>query len=310
MPAEGHDPLRRRARATRRCTWGCTRGSTRISTHGALLQCARILASIEIATAGGWERRTAQELLAEHPRLLVVGAQGSGKSALVADLALRVHGPPGEPTPDDRITFVVPVELRQPGERLDEALLARLSPAAGPEIVRRALAERRALVIVDGLDAALDGPSLLVESIPAFARAHPGNLFLVTTRPLRTGVAGQRRTELPGFVTAFMLPPLTGSRVYSGLSLPRPAHPAAEGDPLPGAGGHAPPRVGAGGAASGVAAGPHRAGRPARGLRLGRPVDAPGPDLRDPGRPPGGGDRPRAQPPEGRRPPRGAARRG
>jgi hypothetical protein len=180
-----------------------------------LLQCARNLGSIEITTGGGGERYTAAELSSEHPRLLIVGAQGSGKSALVADLAMRASGRPGEPSPDDRVPFVVPVELRRPGERLDEALLARLSPAAGPALVARALAERRAVVIVDGLDAAHDGPSLLIESIPAFAKAHPGNRFVVTTRPLRTGIAGQRRVELPGFVTAFMLPPLDASRVYS-----------------------------------------------------------------------------------------------
>src|SRR5215475_128658 len=48
-----------------------------------LLRCARGLMSFEVATVGRPGRFTVPELLDEHPRLVVVGPQGAGKSAIV-----------------------------------------------------------------------------------------------------------------------------------------------------------------------------------------------------------------------------------
>jgi hypothetical protein len=193
-----------------------------------IVRCARNLASFEVTPVRGARGRfTVPEMLDEHGRVVVVGARGSGKSAIASHVAHRCAE--GCHRGTGRLPLVVPVELLAPGERLDEATLARTSPAAGRENVTHALAGKRALIIVDGLDRAPGGPSALLDSIAAFARAHEGNRILVTTRPLRTGIPGFLRAEIPGFVTAAVLPPLADVCVpsYRFLGMRSPARRAA-----------------------------------------------------------------------------------
>ncbi|MGK3969857.1 NACHT domain-containing protein [Sorangium sp. So ce118] len=157
-------------------------------------------------------RCTVPELLARHERVLVVGGRGSGKTALIARLAARAAADHRQCT-RTLVPFVVPVSLLD-DPRLNQRAIARLSPIGGVVLLRRALEERRALVLVDGLDEARSGARRLSESVEAFAEAHPGNPMVVTTRPRRTGIPGYTRVELRGFVTATLLPP-PGSRVVA-----------------------------------------------------------------------------------------------
>ncbi|HTN90587.1 MAG TPA: NACHT domain-containing protein [Sorangium sp.] len=157
-------------------------------------------------------RCTVPELLARHERVLVVGGRGSGKTALIARLAARAAADHRQGT-RTLVPFVVPVSLLD-DPRLNERAVARLSPIGGVVLFRRALEERRALVLVDGLDEARSGARRLSESVEAFAEAHPGNPMVVTTRPRRTGIPGYTRVELRGFVTATLLPQ-PGSRVVA-----------------------------------------------------------------------------------------------
>jgi NACHT domain len=157
-------------------------------------------------------RCTLQELLSRQERVLVVGGRGTGKTALISRLAARIAVDRSAST-QALVPFVVPVSLLSEPQ-LNEDTIARLSPLGGILLVRRALLERRALVLVDGLDEAGDGTRTLSESIAAFGRAHPGNRMVVTTRPRRTGIPGYTRVELSGFVTATLVPP-PGDRVYA-----------------------------------------------------------------------------------------------
>ena len=151
-------------------------------------------------------------LLDMYKRVVVVGGRGAGKTALVAHLAVQAaHEAARSATAF--IPFIVPVRLlSQPW--LDERTIAELSPIGSVALIRKALAKRRALVLVDGLDEAGDGTTVLSESIHAFVEAHPDSHVVVTTRPRRTGIPGFARVDLPGFVTAGLLPP-PGSRVYA-----------------------------------------------------------------------------------------------
>ena len=110
-----------------------------VEAHG-LLRCARNLLSCEVTLRrpGPAVRLTLPEVLVDEERVVVLGRKGSGKSALVARLALGTGWQPGL---RGTLPFVVPVELMAPGERLDEALLSRLAPAAGRS-ARRARARR------------------------------------------------------------------------------------------------------------------------------------------------------------------------
>jgi hypothetical protein len=191
-----------------------------------LLRAGKNLASIEVTPLRGAAppgRLRVREMLRDHERILVFGNVGAGKSALVAHLALHPEWREGVPEdwhegmlgPDGgALALVVPVEQLEPGELVTVATLARLCPAAGEGVVARVLAEHRALVVVDGLDQLQEGRAAFVTSIVDFSRAHPGNRFVVTTRPLPPAVPGARPPGVPGFLPTAILPPLPPSRVH------------------------------------------------------------------------------------------------
>ncbi|MFJ6499559.1 NACHT domain-containing protein [Streptomyces virginiae] len=127
----------------------------------------------------------ADRLLDEHPRVLLRGEAGSGKTTLIQWLAVSAARDPGAGT----VPFVLPLRtLTRHGERLPAPrdFLAG-SPLAGeaPDGWEgRVLRDGRALLLVDGID-----------EIPAAERdrardwladliaACPGNRWLVTSRP-------------------------------------------------------------------------------------------------------------------------------
>lgn len=168
---------------------------------------------IEISTV---PRLSVPELLAAHERSIVVGAPGSGKTTIIAYLAARaathrLHGEVAgwEASP---VPFVVAVRSLPKGSRLDAEAIAAVSLCeVDATFVRRVLAERRGLLLVDGLDEAPGGATELLPALQAFAKAYPGNPMFVTTRP--AGAVGSKQVEVPGFRTTTLLP-MTREDVY------------------------------------------------------------------------------------------------
>ncbi len=163
-----------------------------------------------IAGADGIEMRHVPRLpvpqvLAKHERLLIVGGPGSGKTTLVAYLASRAAaGQFGEETgwPSEPVPFVVTVRsLKEP--RLDEKTIAELS-GVREELVQNALRNRRALILIDGLDeAAPDDIARLRTSLECFAQENPGNRIVVTSRP--AALAEDPQESLPTFAATRLL---------------------------------------------------------------------------------------------------------
>jgi len=153
------------------------------------------------------------EIIKRHDRVLLVGAPGSGKTTLVSYLAASAAaGKLREKAGwnEDPVPFVVPVRsLSKP--LLDAETIAGI---AGCEVafVQAVLEQKRALLLVDGLDeAGSDRLRALVPSIQRFAKACPGNTVLLTTRP----AAGteDERARVEGFETTRLLA-LTRDEVY------------------------------------------------------------------------------------------------
>ncbi|WP_406085418.1 NACHT domain-containing protein [Streptomyces virginiae] len=127
----------------------------------------------------------ADRLLDEHPRVLLRGEAGSGKTTLIQWLALsaaRDHG-------DGLVPYVLPLRtLTRHGERLPapREFLAG-SPLAGeaPEGWEgRVLRDGRALLLVDGIDEIPAAERDRARDwLAALITAYPGNRWLVTSRP-------------------------------------------------------------------------------------------------------------------------------
>lgn len=149
-------------------------------------------------------RELVDDVVARHERVVIVGAPGSGKSTLVSFLALKAASGEG-----DALPFVVPVRSLA-GRPLNEATIAAVA-GCDPSLVRSALEASRALVLVDGLDEIVGGADALSEPLQALAKAHPGNRFVATSRPV-AGVEGGG-VSVPGFAT-LRLQPLTRDEVY------------------------------------------------------------------------------------------------
>ncbi len=149
-------------------------------------------------------RERVEAVLVRHATAVIVGAPGSGKSTLVSYLALRAVS-------DDPAVLPLVVPVRSlAGRPLDEATIAAVA-GCDPSLVRSALEERRALVLVDGLDEIVGGADALSAPLQALANAHPGNRFVATSRPI-AGVEGGG-VSVPGFATLH-LQPLTRDEVY------------------------------------------------------------------------------------------------
>ncbi|HLM72319.1 MAG TPA: NACHT domain-containing protein, partial [Polyangiaceae bacterium] len=153
------------------------------------------------------------EIVKRHDRVLLVGAPGSGKTTLVSFLAasaaagkLREKAGWGE----DPVPFVVPVRsLSRPV--VDVETIASIAGCEAA-FVRAVLEQKRALLLVDGLDeAGSDRLRELIPSIQCFAKAYSGNKIVLTTRP--AAGAEDERSRVKGFETTRLLP-LTRDEVY------------------------------------------------------------------------------------------------
>jgi hypothetical protein len=170
----------------------------------ALIQHARQEISLDVMVRSAGPPVRLRDVLAKHPCVLVFGSK-SAATKLVAHVAMQAT----RRVQLLGIPFVVPARALESGEIVDEATLARFSPAGRPPLVRRALAERGALVLVDGLAEASD-PAALARGIAALAERHPGNRFVVTARSRTTALRA-----LCDFTWMEMAPPSA-----------RPVHPA------------------------------------------------------------------------------------
>jgi hypothetical protein len=140
-------------------------------------------------------RVPAMRALARHPRLLVVGGPGSGKSTLVAYLATcaaRGELAAAARWKMDPVPFVVPVRSLGAAPVTAEALAG----AAGAEtwFLNAALERGRALLLIDGLDEArLELTAKILPALTAMLDAYPSARVMVTTRP-----AGGPPADEPG----------------------------------------------------------------------------------------------------------------
>jgi NACHT domain len=163
-----------------------------------------------IETKKGWQvkltsRLTLPELVSTHECAALVGAPGSGKSTVVAYLAVqaalgKLSGFRGA---EDVVPFVVAVRSLR-GSVLDEEAIAAGATGIGVDFVVHVLSAGRGLVLLDGLDEAQEGAPALLPSLQHFADAHPGNRILVTTRP--AAALGDQRPRIPGFAVTTLAP--------------------------------------------------------------------------------------------------------
>ncbi len=146
------------------------------------------------------------EILIQHGRVLIVGGPGSGKTTLVGYLAAQAAagGLKTEPGWEkDPIPFVVPVRSLDLS-RIVAKTIAQVAECEGT-LLAHALDHRRALVLIDGIDEAThDSGAPLMASLEAFAKRHPGNLILATSRP--SGLPDKGQKPLPSFATTRLLP--------------------------------------------------------------------------------------------------------
>jgi energy-coupling factor transporter ATP-binding protein EcfA2 len=161
--------------------------------------------------APGLPRRTpVAEIVRANSRMLIVGSPGSGKSTLVAYLASRCAvGKHGLSWPDRALPFVITVREIKDAELSPEWLATQLEVAL--DVVRAALAQQRAVLLVDGLDEAPEElRKQLVASLVRFAGNHPDMPTIVTSRP--AGSPGEVEARLPGY-GSFRLADLTVEEV-------------------------------------------------------------------------------------------------
>ncbi|MFF3496075.1 NACHT domain-containing protein [Streptomyces sp. NPDC002795] len=114
-------------------------------------------------------------------RVLLRGEAGSGKTTLIQWLATRAAAD------GDRVPFVLPLRTLAAGPLpAPEAFLTAVSCPLGAPAgwAERVLAASRALVLVDGLDEIPTAERNRVRDwLLALAEAHPGNHWLLTSRP-------------------------------------------------------------------------------------------------------------------------------
>lgn len=151
-------------------------------------------------------RLSIPEALIRYPRMLLVGAPGSGKSTVIAYLATcAAKGELGLKSAASHapIPFVLPVRsVPEPPASL-EALARAVGDDTG--LLERALRAGRALLLVDGLDEARR--EVVGELLPTLGRhvaLHPDNRLLATSRPAGLPEAGA--ASLEGLTQVRLLP--------------------------------------------------------------------------------------------------------
>jgi hypothetical protein len=142
------------------------------------------------------QRLTVREVLAERPRVLIVGAPGSGKTTLIGYLAVKLAAGDGATElglPGRRVPLVLVVRaLARPA--LSVAEISAYLDADAPTLAA-ALEEGRAVVFLDGVDEAPPAQrEKLVDSLDALAERFPQVPIVVTSRP--AGSPGEVEREL------------------------------------------------------------------------------------------------------------------
>jgi energy-coupling factor transporter ATP-binding protein EcfA2 len=156
----------------------------------------------------GQRRTPATEAFQQHRRLLIVGTPGSGKTTLISFLATGLaDGKLG--SQENLLPLVLVVRALKEAPLTPAWLAGHL--ALEERLVAQALAQGRAVLLVDGLDEAPGGlRKELVTSLGAFSSDYPDVRVVVTTRP--AGAPGAIERSLPA-LTPFRLADLTPEEV-------------------------------------------------------------------------------------------------
>ncbi|MGA2146137.1 MAG: NACHT domain-containing protein [Bryobacteraceae bacterium] len=163
-----------------------------------------------IVRSGTQSRRLIAEVLGKSGRIFLIGAPGSGKSTLVSFLASHCAlGMHRLSWPERALPFVITVRELKDAALRPEWLASQLGIAS--ELVKAALSEKRAVLLIDGLDEAPEElRGQLTVALSQFARDYPEIPVVVTSRP--AGAPGEVESCLPGF-RAFRLADLTNDEV-------------------------------------------------------------------------------------------------
>jgi len=161
---------------------------------------ASVLRSIERS------RVPVMRALQSHNRLFLLGGPGSGKSTLMAYLAVRAaRGDLREETgwKADPIPFLIPARIFREGPVAAEDL-ARAA-GAEPWFLEHALSHRPVLILVDGLDEAKpEMASLVLDAVTSLLDAHSTARAVINARP--SGSPTGEEPIPPGFSSARLTP--------------------------------------------------------------------------------------------------------
>ncbi|MGW3494075.1 NACHT domain-containing protein [Streptomyces sp. NPDC001020] len=155
----------------------------------------------------------AEQVLADHDRVLLRGVAGSGKTTLVQWLAVTAaRGERG-----DRVPFVLPLRtlIRRPGglpapDGFLEAVRVPFHSAQPPGWADRVLTAGRALLLIDGIDEIPERDRERTRRrLRELLDVYPGNQWLVTSRPS----AVRENWLVPDGFTELALSPMSGDDV-------------------------------------------------------------------------------------------------
>ena len=161
--------------------------------------------SSELDTIESMTRRLVRvptvEILRQHPHVLISGSPGSGKTTLVAYLAVQAAQSKLFCSEDgrERLPFVLTVRSFTTGS-ITPKTIASLSDC-DIKLVQGALKIDRAILFVDGIDEAPERlAKQILKSLTRFRKSYPKTPIVVTSRPV--GVRGE---VLPGFARVELL---------------------------------------------------------------------------------------------------------